>query len=294
MENPEGSAFQISSTVRALSSALRGESRSAAGSEAPVVGVSSSSVRGGCPWFKESSAKNLRSRDFIAPSAVLNKLFPEGQVNSNSIAIIKKTVTASVPYNTSSHAEQRLRCAPHSKRQLSLHHAKRGRFCVWMSLASGKVFQVRVDLGRLVKERGLLGFDPNLGSCLVQERCVAHLAELQGALSRCERHLVVGPVTATGLESRTSASQYLQLRGAQMRDASVMKYGPQGEWQLLFNYIIPFGELLDQSGQTLRSSTGVRITLGTEAVCKFLVSLSMDFSSYYNRVHILGVSVLQE
>ncbi|XP_041134276.1 DALR anticodon-binding domain-containing protein 3-like [Polyodon spathula] len=282
---------------------------------------------------------------------------------------------------------------------------------------SGRAARVRVNLGRLVKERGLLGFDPNLGSCLVQERCVAHLAELQGALSRCEaglctalhvvccedefqlqqtdllwritglggktvvqRHLVVGPVTVTGLESRTSASQYLQLRGAQMRDASVMKYGPQvngeswnymikvmtlaavrfellttahrcpvtldlrkessfctkgshsgvfvmyncarlstlfqsyqdsvqqglypefpeaaqlevaalreeGEWQLLFNYIIPFGELLDQSGQTLRSSTGVRITLGTEAVCKFLVSLSMDFSSYYNRVHILG------
>lgn len=139
MENPEDSAFQISSTVRALSSALRGESRSAACSEAPVVGVSSSSVRGGCPWFKESSAKNLRSRDFIAPSAVLNKLFPEGQVNSNNIAVIKKTVTASVPYNTSSHAEQRLRCAPDSKRQLSLHHAKRCRFCVWRSLASGKV-----------------------------------------------------------------------------------------------------------------------------------------------------------
>lgn len=25
-------------------------------------------------------------------------------------------------------------------------------------------------------------------------------------------------------------------------------------------------------------------------MCKFLVQLSMDFSSYYNRVHILGVS----
>lgn len=25
-------------------------------------------------------------------------------------------------------------------------------------------------------------------------------------------------------------------------------------------------------------------------VCKFLVSLSKDFSSYYNRVHVLGVS----
>lgn len=25
-------------------------------------------------------------------------------------------------------------------------------------------------------------------------------------------------------------------------------------------------------------------------MCKFLVSLSKDFSSYYNRVHVLGVS----
>lgn len=25
-------------------------------------------------------------------------------------------------------------------------------------------------------------------------------------------------------------------------------------------------------------------------VCKFLIQLSMDFSSYYNRVHVLGVS----
>ncbi|KAK6473817.1 DALR anticodon-binding domain-containing protein 3-like [Huso huso] len=629
MENPEDSAFQISSTVRALSSALRGESPSAAGSEAPVVGVSSSSVRGGCPWFKESSAKNLRSRDFIAPSAVLNKLFPEGQVPEEAVqevmsvqdggvlpvqscvrgraglqvlvdrpAVFRKVLDEFPRYLRPGRpraGEGRgvlLNCtalqgAPARPQELTLSHLRallitdhlaellrmqgysvslspaleehsdiitflhqlgvdwptvpagcsnREREAeLWEALRSsvytereeretgmerreerqtgrgtregeeeaqavkeagggrevsreteretrgegaeeagggrevsreteretrvegaeeagggrevsreteresrgegaeeaggearkqsGSAAQVRVDLGRLVKERGLLGFDPNLGSCLVQERCVAHLAELQGALSRCEaglctalhvvccedefqlqqtdllwriaglggkivqRHLVVGPVTATGLGSRTSASQYLQLRGAQMRDASVMKYGPQvneehtdwggrervfyfvitvslslslfvpqvtldlrkessvstkgsrsgvfvmyncarlstlfqsyqasvqqglypefpeasqlqvaalreeGEWQLLFNYIIPFGELLDQSGQTLRSSTGVRITLGTEAVCKFLVSLSMDFSSYYNRVHILGVSVLQE
>ncbi|XP_058844196.1 DALR anticodon-binding domain-containing protein 3 [Acipenser ruthenus] len=600
MENPEDSAFQISSTVRALSSALRGESRSAAGSEAPVVGVSSSSVRGGCPWFKESSAKNLRSRDFIAPSAVLNKLFPEGQVPEEAVqevmsvqdggvlpvqscvrgraglqvlvdrpAVFRKVLDEFPRYLRPGRpraGEGRgvlLNCtalqgAPARPEELTLSHLRallitdhlaellrmQGYFVslspaleecsdiitflhqlgvdwptvpagwsnrereaeLWEALRSsvytereeretgmerreerqtgrgtregeeeaqavkeagggrevsreteretrgegaeeagggkevsretemesrgegaeeaggearkqsGSAAQVRVDLGRLVKERGLLGFDPNLGSCLVQERCVAHLAELQGALSRCQaglctalhvvccedefqlqqtdllwriaglggkivqRHLVVGPVTATGLGSRTSASQYLQLRGAQMRDASVMKYGPQvngdswndiikvmtlaavrfellttahrcpvsldlrkessvstkgsrsgvfvmyncarlstlfqsyqasvqqglypefpeasqlqvaalreeGEWQLLFNYIIPFGELLDQSGQTLRSSTGVRITLGTEAVCKFLVSLSMDFSSYYNRVHILG------
>lgn len=29
-------------------------------------------------------------------------------------------------------------------------------------------------------------------------------------------------------------------------------------------------------------------------VCKFLIQLSMDFSSYYNRVHILGVSRMSQ
>lgn len=62
----------------------------------------------------------------------------------------------------------------------------------------------------------------------------------------------------------------------------------EGEWLLLFNYILPFPELLGQSAQLQFSSKGIRITAHTEAVCKFLVNLSMDFSSYYNRVHILG------
>ncbi|XP_059520775.1 DALR anticodon-binding domain-containing protein 3 isoform X2 [Myotis daubentonii] len=38
---------------------------------------------------------------------------------------------------------------------------------------------------------------------------------------------------------------------------------------------------------------GLRVTARTEMVCKFLVQLSMDFSAYYNRVHILGVSTQQ-
>lgn len=90
----------------------------------------------------------------------------------------------------------------------------------------------------------------------------------------------------------------------------------QGEWLLLFNYLIPFSELLDQSGQALDvDSGGARVSIKTEQVgspsavvlpletrrcscnaadlvpqiCKFLVSLSKDFSSYYNRVHVLGV-----
>ncbi|KAJ1111034.1 hypothetical protein NDU88_008372 [Pleurodeles waltl] len=62
----------------------------------------------------------------------------------------------------------------------------------------------------------------------------------------------------------------------------------EGEWLLLFNYILPFPEILGQAAQLPLSSEGIRISAHTEAVCKFLVNLSMDFSSYYNRVHILG------
>ncbi|XP_050996151.1 DALR anticodon-binding domain-containing protein 3 [Acomys russatus] len=61
----------------------------------------------------------------------------------------------------------------------------------------------------------------------------------------------------------------------------------EGEWLLLFNSVLPF---LDQLNQTvsLASPPGLHIPVRTEMVCKFLVQLSMDFSSYYNRVHILG------
>uniref|UniRef100_A0A3P8TA60 DALR anticodon binding domain containing 3 n=1 Tax=Amphiprion percula TaxID=161767 RepID=A0A3P8TA60_AMPPE len=63
----------------------------------------------------------------------------------------------------------------------------------------------------------------------------------------------------------------------------------EGEWLLLFNYLVPFSELLDQSGQALDcEGGGARVNIKTEQICKFLVSLSKDFSSYYNRVHVLG------
>uniref|UniRef100_A0A3Q3MTN7 DALR anticodon binding domain containing 3 n=1 Tax=Mastacembelus armatus TaxID=205130 RepID=A0A3Q3MTN7_9TELE len=74
--------------------------------------------------------------------------------------------------------------------------------------------------------------------------------------------------------------------GSQL-DFSALK--EEGEWLLLFNYVIPFSELLDQSGQALDSEGGgARVNIKTEQICKFLVSLSKDFSSYYNRVHVLG------
>ncbi|KAM9374789.1 DALR anticodon-binding domain-containing protein 3 [Phaethornis superciliosus] len=62
----------------------------------------------------------------------------------------------------------------------------------------------------------------------------------------------------------------------------------EGEWLLLFNYLLPFPEVLQHAAQLPTASKGIRITANTEAVCKFLIQLSMDFSSYYNRVHVLG------
>ncbi|XP_042655570.1 DALR anticodon-binding domain-containing protein 3 [Tyto alba] len=62
----------------------------------------------------------------------------------------------------------------------------------------------------------------------------------------------------------------------------------EGEWLLFFNYLLPFPEILQQAAQLPAPTKGIRITANTETVCKFLIQLSMDFSSYYNRVHILG------
>ncbi|KAM6169462.1 DALR anticodon-binding domain-containing protein 3 [Rhynchocyon petersi] len=62
----------------------------------------------------------------------------------------------------------------------------------------------------------------------------------------------------------------------------------EGEWLLLFNSVLPFPDLLSQTASLAYTAPGLHITARTELVCKFLVQLSMDFSSYYNRVHVLG------
>ncbi|XP_032314430.1 DALR anticodon-binding domain-containing protein 3 isoform X3 [Camelus ferus] len=62
----------------------------------------------------------------------------------------------------------------------------------------------------------------------------------------------------------------------------------EGEWLLLFNSVLPFPDLLSHTAALACTAPGLHITARTEMVCKFLVQLSMDFSSYYNRVHILG------
>lgn len=62
----------------------------------------------------------------------------------------------------------------------------------------------------------------------------------------------------------------------------------EGEWLLLFNSVLPFPDLLRQIAALVSTASDLPIMVRTETVCKFLVQLSMDFSSYYNRVHILG------
>ncbi|XP_036733517.2 DALR anticodon-binding domain-containing protein 3 isoform X2 [Manis pentadactyla] len=62
----------------------------------------------------------------------------------------------------------------------------------------------------------------------------------------------------------------------------------EGEWLLLFNSILPFPDLLSWTGALARDTPGLHTAVRTETVCRFLAQLSMDFSSYYNRVHVLG------
>ncbi|XP_030877336.1 DALR anticodon-binding domain-containing protein 3 isoform X5 [Leptonychotes weddellii] len=67
----------------------------------------------------------------------------------------------------------------------------------------------------------------------------------------------------------------------------------EGEWLLLFNGVLPFPDVLSQTAALACAAPGLHATARTETMCKFLVQLSMDFSSYYNRIHILGVSTQQ-
>ncbi|KPP60033.1 DALR anticodon-binding domain-containing protein 3-like, partial [Scleropages formosus] len=88
-------------------------------------------------------------------------------------------------------------------------------------------------------------------------------------------------------EQAVEQGLYPEIPDVSQLDFSSLK--EEGEWLLLFNYVIPFSELLDQLGQSPeRGGGGARVSVRAEQICRFLVSLSKDFSSYYNRVHVLG------
>lgn len=81
MENIDASLpLRITPTVRALSSALRGKRENACESSREnsdrILFSETEKL-----WFKESSAKNLRTRDFLSPTTMLNTLYADGQVS---------------------------------------------------------------------------------------------------------------------------------------------------------------------------------------------------------------------
>lgn len=81
MESSEQrSALRITPTVRALSSALRGKRGNAP--ECSQKGGERILSDPEKLWFKESTAKNLRTRDFLSPSTMLNTLYVDGEVSS--------------------------------------------------------------------------------------------------------------------------------------------------------------------------------------------------------------------
>lgn len=80
MENSEPlSALRISPTVRALGAALRGKRENVP--ECSQGNGDRISPEPEKLWFKESTAKNLRTRDFLSPTTVLGTLFADGQVS---------------------------------------------------------------------------------------------------------------------------------------------------------------------------------------------------------------------
>ena len=79
----ESSPLRITPTVQALSFALRGKRPNAPGADSgrgPGDGDKSGGELADKLWFKESSAKNLRNRDFLSPTTMLNTLYADGQV----------------------------------------------------------------------------------------------------------------------------------------------------------------------------------------------------------------------
>ncbi|XP_016095090.1 DALR anticodon-binding domain-containing protein 3-like [Sinocyclocheilus grahami] len=371
----EAVPFNIVSTVKALSGALRRDAEH----EAEI------SREREKHWFKESSAKNLRNRDFLSPSTVLTTLYAGGEVSLKYVltcaffifcvmisswpAPVTDAFSRFSAWQFYAWLEAPFPLCIVRKSVISLFSVQREALCHLAQLDSATTdFPISMTTALHVT------------SCQdeFRQQQTAVLWRATGATA-VQRLVICGPVKTPGIQM--NAAQYLQLRKAQMKEASEMKYGDQvegqtwddiikvmtsatvrfellstvhtspvtldvqrdsgvstkgprggvfvmyncarlhtlfssyekgveqglypeiprgteldfsalkeeGEWLLLFNYLIPFSELLDQSGQILEhEGSTARVNLRTEQVCRFLVSLSKDFSSYYNRVHVLG------
>lgn len=76
-------------------------------------------------------------------------------------------------------------------------------------------------------------------------------------------------------------SEYPDLPALDETDFSLLKE-PE-EWELLFNYVLPYKELLSSIVQDLLHNEGCRLP----KLVQHLSGMAMAFSKYYNRVHVL-------
>ncbi|KYO35595.1 DALR anticodon-binding domain-containing protein 3-like [Alligator mississippiensis] len=184
-------------------------------------------------WFKETSARNLRSRDFLAPRGALRTLFPGGQLGVDW----PWAPEAPSPPEAVAAWKRALSQCPHA----TAREPGPG--------ADGTLFVVR--LRSFLEQRGLQGYDPSLDVLRVTEEELRALAEVEraaqrslaeapgsactvlhvvsgeeelqqqkadllwrmlepGALSAAQKHLVCGPVKATSASLPEGASQYYQ------------------------------------------------------------------------------------
>ncbi|XP_071960934.1 DALR anticodon-binding domain-containing protein 3-like [Antedon mediterranea] len=88
------------------------------------------------------------------------------------------------------------------------------------------------------------------------------------------------------LEQRVHAQYYPPLPDIKDIDFSFLK--EEAEWYILFQYILPFPDIVAELLQPIFNSIGPRIQLQTHKICAFLMNLSKDLSTYYSRTHVLG------
>ncbi|XP_022801193.1 DALR anticodon-binding domain-containing protein 3-like isoform X1 [Stylophora pistillata] len=69
----------------------------------------------------------------------------------------------------------------------------------------------------------------------------------------------------------------------------------QAEWELTLHYIVAFPSVIKDAvaGLTVFKSKSQNVTIQSNKICCFLLNLSHKFSSYYGRVHVLGVSDIE-
>ncbi|KAL5014565.1 hypothetical protein ScPMuIL_008835 [Solemya velum] len=91
----------------------------------------------------------------------------------------------------------------------------------------------------------------------------------------------------THFQEAVDDGTYPPLPAVEEVDFSTLK--GEGEWSLLYDYILTFPDVVSDSVEELVSNSGdIHPRIHTHKICNFLIGLSRNISSYYSKTHILG------